>query len=151
MNHLIFFTGEEATNPVEETITATTEVATEETVTATTEVATEEAVTSEAVNEETATGEILYEVEDSAPSFTEEGVHTLGADADGMNVLLSAEESVAETVATTEATATIAFQPKNFVDNLQYMGIGMLTIFIVIGAIILATTAINKIFSKKKD
>ena len=138
MDRLIIFTGEDATNPAEETVTATTEVAAEETV------ATEVTVATEAVNEEISTGETRYEVMDSAPTFAEEDVLTLGA-----NVLLSEEGSVAETVATTEATATIAFQPKNFVDNLQYMGIGMLTIFIVIGAIILATTAINKIFSKK--
>ena len=55
----------------------------------------------------------------------------------------------AETTAATETSAAIGFEPMNFVTNLQYMGTGMLTIFIVIGAIILATSAINKIFSKK--
>ena len=51
---------------------------------------------------------------------------------------------------TTEAAkAVLGFEPGNFVTNLQYMGIGMLTIFIIIGVIILATLLINKIFSKK--
>jgi hypothetical protein len=43
------------------------------------------------------------------------------------------------------------FRPENFVSMLQYMGIGMLVIFVIIGVIILATMAINKIFSKKKE
>lgn len=37
------------------------------------------------------------------------------------------------------------FEPMNFVNNLMYMGIGMLGIFIVIGIIALATTLLNKI------
>ena len=38
----------------------------------------------------------------------------------------------------------------NFVENLPYMGKGMLGILIVMGAIILVTVALNKIFSEKK-
>ena len=53
----------------------------------------------------------------------------------------------------TEPVATegvkLVFQPMNFVNNLQYMGIGMLVIFAVIGMIALATVLINKIFSEK--
>lgn len=44
----------------------------------------------------------------------------------------------------------LSFIPQNFIANLQYMGIGMLIIFIVIGLIIGATMLINKIFSRKK-
>lgn len=44
----------------------------------------------------------------------------------------------------------LKFIPYNFIENLQYMGIGMLIIFIVIGLIIGATMLINKIFSRKK-
>ena len=51
--------------------------------------------------------------------------------------------------ATEAAEAILGFEPMNFVSNLQYMGIGMLTIFIIIGVIILATGLINKLFSKK--
>jgi hypothetical protein len=40
--------------------------------------------------------------------------------------------------------------PQNFVNNLHYMGKGMLAIFVVIGAIILVTALLNKIFSKNK-
>ncbi len=38
----------------------------------------------------------------------------------------------------------------NFVENLPYMGKGMLGILIVMGAIILVTVLLNKIFSGKK-
>ncbi len=38
----------------------------------------------------------------------------------------------------------INFNPMAFVDNLYYMGVGMLAIFIVIGVIILATVALDK-------
>ena len=41
------------------------------------------------------------------------------------------------------------FNPANFVDNLSYMGIGMLGIFIVIGVIILLTVALNSLTTKK--
>ena len=37
----------------------------------------------------------------------------------------------------------IEFKPEGFVDNLKYMGLGMLAIVIVIGVIILVTTLLN--------
>ena len=40
--------------------------------------------------------------------------------------------------------------PMNFIYNLKYMGTGMLGILIVIGVIIIITSLINKIFSKRK-
>ena len=43
----------------------------------------------------------------------------------------------------------IAFNPENFVSMLEYMGKGMLVIFVIIGVIILATLGINKLFSGK--
>ena len=49
-----------------------------------------------------------------------------------------------------EETAQLVFDPIKFVDNLQYMGIGMLVIFIVIGIIILSTKLINFLFSDSK-
>ena len=45
-------------------------------------------------------------------------------------------------------TAQIVFNPGNFVTNLQYMGVGMLVIFAVIGLIALTTMLINKVFSE---
>ena len=42
----------------------------------------------------------------------------------------------------------VIFEPMNFVENLQYMGIGMLGIFIVVGVIMGATLVISKIFNK---
>lgn len=38
----------------------------------------------------------------------------------------------------------------NFVENLPYMGKGMIGILIVMGAIILVTMLLNKVFSGKK-
>lgn len=35
------------------------------------------------------------------------------------------------------------FRPEAFIENLSYMGLGMLGIFIVMGLLIAATTAIN--------
>jgi branched-subunit amino acid transport protein len=41
------------------------------------------------------------------------------------------------------------FTPMNFVENLKYMGLGMLAIIIVMGAIILVTMALNSATKKK--
>ena len=61
------------------------------------------------------------------------------------------------TAAATEATEAVSgvlgnltFEPMNFIRMLPYMGKGMLVIFVLIGAIILVTLLINKIFSKKQ-
>ena len=47
-----------------------------------------------------------------------------------------------------ETAIGLNFDPMAFVENLQYMGIGMLVIFVVIGIIAVATALINKMFSK---
>ena len=47
-----------------------------------------------------------------------------------------------------ETVVDLTFDPMAFVDNLKYMGIGMLVIFVIIGVIALCTSLINKIFSK---
>lgn len=44
----------------------------------------------------------------------------------------------------------IEFNPMNFIHNLKWMGIGMLTILLVIGVIILVTMLLNKVTSGKK-
>ena len=44
----------------------------------------------------------------------------------------------------------MVFNPMAFVDNLYYMGTGMASILIVMGALILITNLLNKLFSKKK-
>ena len=43
------------------------------------------------------------------------------------------------------------FNPSKFVDSLYYLGTGMVSIFIVIGVIILMTMLINKVFKEKSD
>lgn len=65
-----------------------------------------------------------------------------------MNLLTSLLTTV---FALTSEMPTIIFEPKNFVSMLEYMGKGMLVIFVIIGVIILVTLAINKIFSGKKS
>ena len=44
----------------------------------------------------------------------------------------------------------MVFDPMAFIDNLYYMGVGMASILIVMGVLIVITNALNKIFSKKK-
>ena len=44
----------------------------------------------------------------------------------------------------------MVFDPMAFVDNLYYMGTGMVSILIVMGVLILTTNLLNKLFSKKK-
>ena len=44
----------------------------------------------------------------------------------------------------------MVFDPMAFVDNLYYMGVGMASILIVMGVLIVITNALNKFFSKKK-
>ena len=43
----------------------------------------------------------------------------------------------------------LIFNPMGFVDQLPRMGVGMLVIFVVIGAIFLTTMLINWLFSEK--
>ena len=45
---------------------------------------------------------------------------------------------------------TASFEPMHFVENLRYMGLGMLGIFIVIGVIMLLTILLNKLTSKSE-
>ena len=47
-------------------------------------------------------------------------------------------------------SAGFDFEPIQFIENLQYMGLGMLAIFIVIGVIVGITYALNAIFKSKK-
>ncbi len=50
----------------------------------------------------------------------------------------------------TMMASNIEFNPMAFVENLYYMGMGMLGIIIVMGVLIGITTLLNKIFSKTK-
>lgn len=43
------------------------------------------------------------------------------------------------------------FEPIHFIDNLKYMGLGMLGIFVVIGTIVVLTLILNAVTSKKTD
>ena len=48
----------------------------------------------------------------------------------------------------TNVAANLAFDPMAFVENLKYMGVGMLVIFAIICIIILATKLVNYLFSE---
>ena len=75
-----------------------------------------------------------------------------------LNVESEMSQEVAEAVQTTteelvENTDKIelVWQPERFVDTLEYMGAGMLGIFIVIGLIVISTVILNKATAPKKD
>ena len=42
----------------------------------------------------------------------------------------------------------IIFEPFKFIENLQYMGVGMIGVFLIIGIIIGATYAVNHFCNK---
>lgn len=44
----------------------------------------------------------------------------------------------------------MSFNPMHFVNNLNYLAVGMISMFAVIGAIALITVLLNKIFTGKK-
>lgn len=141
MNELnIFFTDTETTSSSQETVGKETEGA----------------VSPEAMEGVTVSPEAMAGVTASPEAeLGDAPVLTIGAMEEGEDMVLLAADSAALAETTTETTAAtqanLGFEPMNFVDNLQYMGIGMLTIFLIIGVIIVATQLINKIFSGKKD
>ena len=51
----------------------------------------------------------------------------------------------------TSTAVNLQFDLMAFVENLRYMGVGMLVIFVVIGLIILTTMLINYLFSDTSD
>lgn len=62
------------------------------------------------------------------------------------SVLMNVAEGAAENA---DKAMELTFEPAKFLEMLPYMGKGMLVIFVLIGAIILFTLLINKVFSKK--
>lgn len=48
----------------------------------------------------------------------------------------------------TNTAVNLEFNPMAFVENLEYMGVGMVVIFAIIGVIILATKLVNYLFSE---
>ncbi len=42
------------------------------------------------------------------------------------------------------------FNAMNFIDNLKYLVVGMVSIFVVIGVIMIVTILLNKFFKEKK-
>ncbi|MBQ8186163.1 MAG: hypothetical protein IJ037_04750 [Clostridia bacterium] len=62
-----------------------------------------------------------------------------------------AAEAAVETAAEAAAESGFAFHPEMFVENLKYMGLGMLCIFIVIAVIIGIVMLLEKLTSRKKS
>ena len=50
----------------------------------------------------------------------------------------------------TDVAANLVFNPMAFVENLKYMGIGMLGVFMIVGIIIAATYIIGNIDAKSQ-
>ncbi|MBQ4556821.1 MAG: hypothetical protein IJA60_04150 [Clostridia bacterium] len=65
-------------------------------------------------------------------------------------IVTTATEVVTEAANAASMFGDITFEPMNFVSNLGYMATGMVGIFVVIGAIILVTSLMNKISTKNK-
>ena len=60
------------------------------------------------------------------------------------DVLGAAAETVVETVGQT-VESSFSFMPGEFVKNLSYMGTGMISIFIVIGVIVVSISVLDRI------
>lgn len=63
------------------------------------------------------------------------------------NTLLNAASQLADTAQNAEPK--MEWHPEEAIPMLEHMGIGMLTIIIIIGIIIIVTAIINKVFSNK--
>lgn len=85
----------------------------------------------EAVPEDMAPDKIIEDVTDVGGVDQTEDITTTGDDKDDAPKMI--------------------FEPFHFVENLKYMGLGMLGIFVVIGVIIIATALLNKLFKDKKE
>lgn len=62
-----------------------------------------------------------------------------------------AVETAAEAAAETAESIGFVFHPQMFLENLKYMGLGMLCIFIVIAVIIGIVMLLEKLTSRKKS
>lgn len=70
--------------------------------------------------------------------------------ADAAEIVESAETAI-ESAAAEAAAGGFSFHPGMFIENLKYMGLGMLCIFIVIAVIIGVVMALEKLTSAKKS
>ena len=67
----------------------------------------------------------------------------------GENGHLTADDTAGAANQLLQRTQGFTFHPQNFVENLKYMGLGMLAIFIVIGVIVGITYLLNALFQEK--
>ncbi len=67
-----------------------------------------------------------------------------------LNYLAVSLSSFSETVNSFLSNLGLEFHPEAVLGMLKHMGVGMLVIFVIIGIIILATIAIQKVFSSEK-
>ena len=83
-----------------------------------------------------------------APDTTEIVENNTGAE------VTTEVEGTTEIEGTTEVEDSkleLVCEPVRFVENLEYMGAGMLGIFIVIGLIVITTAILNKVTSPRKN
>lgn len=64
--------------------------------------------------------------------------------------IISSADAASATDAAGDFFSNVNINPGRFVEMLPKLAMGMVSIFIVIGVIIIATSLLNKIFSKKK-
>ena len=60
-------------------------------------------------------------------------------------------DDIVDGVTATDEVKTVQFRPMAFVENLNIMGVGMLGIFVVIGAIILSVVVLGKFTAPKPE
>ena len=70
------------------------------------------------------------------------------AEIDGISDETAFEDIVSDTE---EGAKESSVNPMNFIKNLDKMGVGMIGIFVVIGAIIISVAALNKVTSPRKE
>jgi hypothetical protein len=59
-------------------------------------------------------------------------------------------ETTSEESSESDNALNLEFYPDGFTRNIQYMGLGMLGIFVVVGVVILLTLVLNKVTTKKE-
>lgn len=84
------------------------------------------------------------------PDEAEDGVDA-SVDKDDTLSDLTVDEVLTTGSASESDKEGLTIEPVNFVDNLYYMAVGMVGIFIVIGLIVLATILLNRFFRDKEQ
>ena len=102
---------------------------------------------------DTGSAEEIFDAQIISAELTPEEKAALGEITDELTdgiITDGATEDVTEAEDASSDFAGITVTPMNFVNNLSFMGLGMLGIFVVIALIMIITTVLNKSLSGKK-